>query len=144
MRLSLPKTGLTITAPAGSRIEAGALFGSDTVVVPGGKHPLRVTLRRAHTYDQRFDQWVERIKAHPVRRFVRELRSGGQGDDFVYVHALEQLGDGPGPRRRYAVRRMWPTRDHALLCVADAATREQADQALDVCTSAAGLPPGSE
>lgn len=128
----LPRTGLAAVVPAGARVEPGPLARGDTVVLPG---EIEVSVRARHALDRPLDAHVAAVRADRIRRFVAEHHRAGRGRDFVYVHALDQLG-----ARRVAVRRMWPSPAGERVCAGDAPDRAGAAVIERVCASMAGDP----
>lgn len=132
IRLDVPAAGRSVVAPSGSRVEPDTLPGADRIVLPGGA---ALVVRRRHGLDGELAAHVAGVRGDRIRRFVREVRRAGSAGDFLYVHALDQLGE-----RRVAVRRMWPAGLDHRLCVGDAPDRATADRMIDLCLSLAPLP----
>ncbi len=132
VRLDVPAAGRSVVAPPGSRVERGTLPGADRIVLPGGA---TLVVRRRHGLDGELAAHAAAVGADRIRRFVREVRRAGSAGDFLYVHALDQLGE-----RRVAVRRMWPAGLGHRLCVGDAPDRATADRMIDLCLGLAPLP----
>lgn len=126
----LPRTGLAARLPPDARVEPGPLARGDTIVLPG---EIEISVRARHALDRPLDAHVAAVRADRIRRFVAERRRSGRGTDFVYVHALDQLGE-----RRIAVRRMWPSPAGERVCAGDAPDAAGAAAIERVCAALAG------
>lgn len=91
--MALPKTGLKIKVPKGTKITESILPNADAVKLPGGRHTFVV--RKWQHGDKTLDKVVAWAKGHQIQKHQKDVLKEGSGKLYTYIYKVT-MGGRPG------------------------------------------------